>query len=190
MLKRKLLLINPRMQIKYIIIVIGLFITMSLFISWDIFLFLKDIIPEHDVLMRKELIQTFIGIGIKIIIFSIIFSFLGLYLSSRFAGPIHRLTKEILYVSENADLTYMFKIRDNDELIEISDCLNNMLALFKDRLIVDAEFREKVCITSKAMIHILQNKKQINKDEKRKLIIAGNMLMKEASRSDKLFKIN
>ncbi|MBD3272095.1 MAG: hypothetical protein GF384_06110 [Elusimicrobia bacterium] len=64
-----------------------------------------------------------------------------------------------------------------------------MVSRFRNRLINDDEYREKVRITSQAMVHVLKNKKEISKEEKDKLIKAGHMLIKESSKSPLQFKL-
>lgn len=187
--QRKFLLVNPKMQLKYILIVVGCFMVISLLLVWDCFWYLKDVIPFDDPHTRKDLIGTFIFMGVKIIALSFFFSLLGLYLSNRVAGPIHRLSRDIIRMSEHADLTVTFTLREKDELHDIAKALNHMVTLLRNRLISEDDFREKVKITSKAMIHLLQDKRQISKSEKEKLIKAGSLLLQESAHSPIHFKV-
>jgi methyl-accepting chemotaxis protein len=76
--------------------------------------------PIADPLFRGDLIKTFLGIGAKIIILSGVFAFLGLFFSNRIAGPVYRLSKDIIRMAENADLTLSFSLRDKDELQDVA----------------------------------------------------------------------
>ena len=186
---RKLLLVNPKMQIKYLMLVIGLFVIVATYLAVDNLYYLKEFIPQADPEYSRNLMRMAIGMSVKIILLAVIFSFLGLYLSSRIAGPMHRLAQDILRMSEQADLTVSFPIRKHDELKEISQSLNLLVERLRSRLIDEEQFRKKVRITSKAMILLLKNKRQISKEEKQKLIQAGNILLQESSVSPIQFKI-
>ena len=189
MVKRKRLLINPKMQIKYIALVISLFVIVTAYLAVDNFYYLREFIPQADPEYGRNLMRMITGMSVKIILLSVIFSFLGLYLSNRIAGPTHRLARDISRMSEQADLTVTFPIREHDELKEISKSLNALVEKLRGRLIDEEQFRKKVRITSKAMILLLKSKRQISKEEKQKLVQAGNILLQESSVSPIQFKI-
>lgn len=186
---RKLLLINPRMQIKYISIIVLIFVIISLWLTWETYFFLKGLIESNNLNLNDKLTNMFIVMLVKIAILSIIFSFLGLFLSSRIAGPMYKLSQNIKYIAEHADLTVSFPLREKDELKEVAESLNSMLSMFRKKLISDDSFRNKVQITAKAMIHILNKKRKVTSEEKEKLIKAGNMLIKESLKNPIQFKV-
>lgn len=181
--QRKLLLVNPKMQLKYILLIVICFFIVSVLLGWDYFFYLKDTIPQASPELKKELIGTFIFITAKVIALTVVLAFFGLLLSNQIAGPVYRLSQDIIALAENADLTVRFNLRERDEVKEVADALNHMVALFRNRLVKDDEFREKVRITASAMIHLLKNKKNISYSEKEKLIKAGTILLKESSKS-------
>ncbi|MFH1380363.1 MAG: methyl-accepting chemotaxis protein [bacterium] len=186
---RKLLLINPRMQIKYIFIVICCFILVALWLTWDTYFFLKGVISDNNPELINDLIQTFVFMCGKIVILTIIFAFLGLYLSNRIAGPVYKLTQKIKLIADTSDLTVCFPLRKNDELKDLAHALNHLISTFRDRLIHENSFREKVRITSNAVITLLNNKHNVTREEKEKLIKAGTMLLKESSKDTINFKV-
>ena len=117
------------MQLKYILLVVACFLVVSLLLVCDCFWSLRDIVSFNDPNIRRVVLKTFIFMAVKILSLSLFMSFLGLFLSNRIAGPIHRLSKDIITMSENADLTMRFSLREKDELTDIADALTGTKGL-------------------------------------------------------------
>lgn len=180
---RTRLLVNPGMQIKFVALVTGAFIVVAGYLTVDTVYYLKEFVSRTDPEYARNLTRMITGMSIKIILLAVIVSFLGLYVSNRVAGPVHRLSQGITRMSAYADLTVSFPVRKHDELKEISRSLNLLIERLRTRLAEEEQFRKKVRITAKAMVVLLKNKRQISKSEKQKLIQAGSIILKESSDS-------
>ena len=134
------LLIKREFQLK-----IGLLITLALLILVVVFLFQTfmslNFILKYGVdvstASRIRLFQMIFGLGYAILIF--LFS---IYVSHKIAGPLYRLEKDVRALSQDGDLTRVFRLRRRDELKEMVEALNALVNGFRAKLLESASMRE------------------------------------------------
>lgn len=154
--KRKRWIINPSFQYRFIGIFIVVSILMSLFIvsfSWQTYSsFSRDLSQKETQMgLYTDLVNEYVEPGatvfwvpketkknliIKLLIFtgfiSLFVLFLGIVISHRVAGPLHRLHNSLLAISRDEPVPQL-KFRDKDEFQYLADSFNKCVNRLKSR---------------------------------------------------------
>jgi len=139
--RRKIVMINRKFQInlilKFIIVNIGI---MALF-GFLIYLFLDseleaNLLSSHTKYknMKDMLLPIVVALSfINVLISSLIIAFFVLFASFRIAGPLFRLNSALIEIA-NGNLKPFVSLRDNDQLLEISQSIQAFLKHFSKDL--------------------------------------------------------
>jgi methyl-accepting chemotaxis protein len=130
--RRKKLLVDKRIQLRYMktIILLLVFFSIAMGISnyflTSLVLRASQLVPNAE----KYLNQLFKGIAylvtVETIVFIIIAAIISIITSNHFAGPISRI-REAMNAVRAGNLDYRIKIRKGDDLIDVVGEFNNML---------------------------------------------------------------
>lgn len=134
-------LIMKELQLKFAVTIILLLLFMFGFFTIQTSATLKMIYDQGVTVEAAERIQLFqLTFGGIYCVFILFFS---IYLSHRIAGPLYRIEKDLKALSGDGDLTRVFRLRKNDEMQEVAQAINVMLAGLRDRIAGAREEREK-----------------------------------------------
>ncbi|MDE2491886.1 MAG: methyl-accepting chemotaxis protein [Elusimicrobia bacterium] len=125
--QRKTVLIKRTLQLKYILMVFLSVLVASMIVGGDIYYSLTrtlltecpsaaDHVAQFNTIL---LVKTSLYLGLMLLI--------SLYVSHRFAGPIYRFEKSAQAVGAG-DLTHRVSLRTGDELMELQEEFNGMVA--------------------------------------------------------------
>lgn len=133
-------LLKPSIQFKFIATV---FIAIFILCTIIGFFFHYSVTKEIAIgLGYTELYQTLMDKNIILTIFFFVFSILVLifsvFISHRFAGPIYRFEKTFESLSRG-DLTHRVTLRKDDELFDVKDRINAMIASLQSTIQKDNE---------------------------------------------------
>ncbi len=127
--QRKTILIKKRLQYHYMALILTsvvlAFIVFGLEAIWTV----SRVVNENPYLMPlldiiKEMAPLF---AIKIVTYMVIVIIVSAVISHRMAGPIFKFEKSCATVAEG-DLTHKVYLRKGDQLTDLQDCFNEMLA--------------------------------------------------------------
>ena len=139
--QRRTVLVKRTLQLKYAAVVFAAVLVTALIVGGDIYYTMIRFVQEADPSMMPLLSQV-IRLGIvKLIIFLGIMGLVTLFVSHRWAGPIYRFERSAQVVS-TGDLTHRVSLRTGDELMELQDEINAMIASLqrmvqKDRALLE-----------------------------------------------------
>lgn len=190
MLNRRRILVDKKFQIKYTVFLVLLVLFFLAFFSFDIYFSFKGLISDANLtsIARESLSHYLLVFWVKIFGFIIVVILLSIIFTHRIAGPIFRLSKDIINMANDSDLTKVFTLRENDEFKELSWALNEFVNSLKTRLISDDNFREKVQFAVKNTLLELE-KKTLSDEEKSNIVSLLNRLYKESCSSPVQFKL-
>lgn len=125
--QRRTVLIKRQLQLKYVAMVFIAALFASVLVGLDIYYTMAKMVLAENPAMSSTVQQFHTIIFVKIVLYLIIILLISLYVSHRFAGPIHRFEKSAQVVS-SGDLTHRVSLRTGDELLELQEEFNGMLA--------------------------------------------------------------
>jgi methyl-accepting chemotaxis protein len=145
--QRRTVLIKRSLQLKYIGMVFLSVLLASLIVGGDIYYTMARMILADNPSLGPKVTQFNTIILVKLSLYLVLMLLISLYVSHRFAGPIYRFEKSAQIVS-SGDLTHRVSLRTGDELLELQEEFNGMLASLqalvqKDRNLA-ARLSEKV----------------------------------------------
>lgn len=125
--QRRTVLIKRALQLKYVAMVFFSALIASLLVGLDVYYTMANLLLAENPGMSTTVGQFHTIILVKIVLYLIIILLISLYVSHRFAGPIHRFEKSAQVVA-SGDLTHRVSLRTGDELLELQEEFNGMLA--------------------------------------------------------------
>ena len=197
--KRKKIFVSP-IQRKFVMVIIVVLLLMFCFVEWDIYRTTKDIsfnIPSLSVESIGEMVKSTYNIMmIKVFVLMLGLSLLGIwlsiYLSHKVVGPLYRLENEIkTIIGIKGDLTHIFKIRHKDEIGNLIEAMNLMIAKLREKMKENNVLKDEIKTEIGKEISLIKEKDTISRDEKNKLVTNLENLIKklENSLSDTEFKL-
>lgn len=139
--QRRTVLVKRTLQLKYAAVVFAAVLFTGLIVGADIYYTMVRFVKETDPGMMPMLTQVIRMGTVKLIIFLGIMGLVTLFVSHRWAGPIYRFERSAQVVS-TGDLTHRVSLRTGDDLMELQDEINAMIASLqrmvqKDRALVE-----------------------------------------------------
>jgi len=141
--QRRLLVINPKLQFRYLVLPLLVATTMAACL-FALFILQSDQIKWaagsdaglQDEIGRQQLV-TALGVGAVLLGHVTLVVWLGLTASHRVAGPAYRFTQAMNKVAAG-DMSVRIRLREKDQLIDVADAFNRMM----DALTVEEEQKE------------------------------------------------
>ncbi|MBI5883970.1 MAG: methyl-accepting chemotaxis protein [Elusimicrobia bacterium] len=125
--QRRTVLVKRQLQLKYIGMVFLSVLISSLIVGGDIYYSIAHRVLAVDPSLASVISQFNVIILVKLILYLGLMILISLYVSHRFAGPIFRFERSAQAVS-GGDLTHRVALRTGDELMELQDEFNAMVA--------------------------------------------------------------
>lgn len=125
--QRRTVLIKRALQLKYIGMVFVSVLLASLIVGGDIYYTMARMVLAENPSMTPAVSQFNWIIMVKLALYLGLMLMISLYVSHRFAGPIYRFEKSAQIVA-SGDLTHRVSLRTGDELLELQEEFNGMVA--------------------------------------------------------------
>ncbi len=125
--QRRTVLVKWSLQLKYIGMVFLSVMAASLIVGGDIYYSMARILLRENPALGPVVTQFNTIILVKVALYLGLMLLISLYVSHRFAGPIYRFEKSAQAVS-GGDLTHRVSLRTGDELLELQEEFNGMVA--------------------------------------------------------------
>lgn len=125
--QRRTVLIKRSLQLKYIGLVFLSVLLASLIVGGDVYYTMARMLLQDNPSLAPAISQFNAIIVVKLALYLVLMLLISLYVSHRFAGPIYRFEKSAQIVS-SGDLTHRVSLRTGDELTELQEEFNGMLA--------------------------------------------------------------
>ena len=139
--QRKVILINPKFQLRVMAWMLGISAFVISVFYGAIWYFFRNLAaqglalgfsadhPFFEFLRDRRLEMNIIFIATAVIVF-IVVCLLGLIMSHRIAGPLYRMHRHLIAVS-NGETTADVQFRVNDYFSEVADAYNQQMELFR-----------------------------------------------------------
>lgn len=134
--QRRTVLIKRTLQLKYIGLVFVSVLLASCIVGLDMYYTMARMILNDNPSLTPALTQFNAIILVKLALYLVLMLLISLYVSHRFAGPIYRFEKSAQIVS-SGDLTHRVSLRTGDELLELQEEFNGMLASLQALVLKD-----------------------------------------------------
>lgn len=125
--QRKTVLVKRTLQIKYIGMVFLSVLMASVIVGGDVYYSLTRLMLVECPSVPDRVVTLSGVLAVKVALYLGLMLLISLYVSHRFAGPIYRFEKSAQAVAEG-DLTHRVSLRTGDELMELQEEFNGMLA--------------------------------------------------------------
>ncbi len=145
--ERRTVLVKRALQIKYMGMVFLSVLLASVLVGFDVYHTMAGCMLKDNPGLLDQIAPLHHVMIFKIFLYLLLIILITLYVSHRIAGPIYRFEKSAQIVS-SGDLTHRVSLRTGDELTELQEEFNGMLAnlqalVRKDRGIA-AELRGRI----------------------------------------------
>jgi len=146
--KRKILLIDRKFQYKYVFVLLSLLLISVFMVAFTTFYVIWNqvideffFVPEAAKKLSHIFVSTTWMVAAASVILGVLSAMAGIFLSHKIAGPIYRV-KKVAEQLKTGDLSAVVRFRKGDDLQELADTLNDMIAGIKgmvseDRKIID-----------------------------------------------------
>jgi len=168
--KRKIFIINKKYQFRYLFIIIStMLISMAsvyftvFYVIWNKVIDEFFFVPEASKKLADIFVQTSQLLVIPVILLAVIFTFAGIILSHRVAGPIFRVECVARELAKG-NLDIKIKFRKGDELQELADSLNGMITGIRSMVKEDKDITEKLIKISDKLGEDINKDKGLKKD--------------------------
>jgi methyl-accepting chemotaxis protein len=141
--QRRTVLIKKTLQLKYIGMVFVSVLLASCIVGFDMYFTMAKMLLAENPGMSVAVSQFNGVILLKLGLYLVLMLLISLYVSHRFAGPIYRFEKSCQIVS-TGDLTHRVSLRTGDELLELQEEFNGMLASLQASLQKDRNLAARV----------------------------------------------
>lgn len=125
--QRKTVLVKRSLQLKYIGMVFLSVLVASLIVGGDVYYSLSKVMLTECPSVPDRVPDLNLFIMAKVGLYLVLMLLISLYVSHRFAGPIYRFEKSAQVVG-GGDLTHRVSLRTGDELMELQEEFNGMVA--------------------------------------------------------------
>ena len=166
--QRRTVLVKRALQLKYIGMVFVSVLLASCIVGLDTYYTMARLVLNDNPSLAPALTQFNAIILIKLSLYLIIMLLISLYVSHRFAGPIYRFEKSAQIVS-SGDLTHRVSLRTGDELLELQEEFNGMLASLQALVQKDRNLAARVAERLEAVSRKLPDGASSTRDELKSL---------------------
>ena len=132
--RRKKILTNKRVQLKYLTLLIVSMAVPLLFAIGCLYYLIFTLVAEqlgipesiaYNLFPVVKKINAMLAIGLPPLFLLLIWW--GTVLSHRFAGPLQRIEKELHKITHNQDFSHRISLRKSDDVKPLADAINKLL---------------------------------------------------------------
>jgi hypothetical protein len=134
LLRRKKILTNKQVQLKYLVLIIVSMAVPLLFAIGCLYYLILTLVAEqlgipesiaYNLFPVVKKINALLAIGLPPLFLLLIWW--GTVLSHRFAGPLQRIERELHRITHNHDFSHRIHLRKNDDVKPVADAINRLL---------------------------------------------------------------
>ena len=141
--QRRTVLVKRSLQLKYVAIIFASVVLAALMVGGDIYYTMTHLILSENPSLAPVIGQINSMIFLKLALYLGIIFLVSLFVSHRFAGPIYRFEKSAQAVA-TGDLTHRVSLRTGDDLIELQEEFNAMVASIQGQVRKDRVLAERL----------------------------------------------
>jgi len=147
--RRRKYIIQRGLQFRYIGLVFGLALIVSIVTGWTVFATgwyflgekLASVYPQGRLIYVLR--ATNLALIRNLLLVSPLIFILGLLFSHRIAGPVYRISKTLEEITKG-NLGLKIKLRKGDELVDLADMINNLTDNINKTIISDKDIAIKI----------------------------------------------
>ncbi len=162
--QRRTVLVKRALQLKYIGMVFVSVLLASAIVGLDMYYTMARLVLNDNPQLASAVTQFNTIILVKLALYLVLMLLISLYVSHRFAGPIYRFEKSAQIVS-SGDLTHRVSLRTGDELLELQEEFNGMLASLQALVQKDRNLAARIAERLEAAARKLPDGAQASRDD-------------------------
>jgi len=166
--QRRTVLVKRALQLKYIGMVFVSVLLASAIVGLDMYYTMARLVLNDNPQLAAAVTQFNTIILVKLGLYLVLMLLISLYVSHRFAGPIYRFEKSAQIVS-SGDLTHRVSLRTGDELLELQEEFNGMLASLQALVQKDRNLAARIGERLETALRKLPDDAQASRDELKSL---------------------
>ncbi|MFA5779772.1 MAG: hypothetical protein WC947_06515 [Elusimicrobiota bacterium] len=126
--KRRKILIDKKMQLKYAFMIGGVLIAMLLLVEYHTYLTIQSILPNIlSSAIGKQVRQIHLWLIVNSFIYTALVAVVSVYISHKIAGPVFKLKKQLREIIDSGDTNKKIFLRKGDELADLAAVINELL---------------------------------------------------------------
>ncbi|MDD5688567.1 MAG: hypothetical protein PHE88_12130 [Elusimicrobia bacterium] len=126
--KRKIVLIDRKMQFKYAFMIGGALIFMLLVVEYHTFLTIKLALPNIlSTSVGAQIKEIHLWLIINGLVYALFIGVISIYMSHKIAGPIFKIKKDLREIIDTGNTNKQIFIRKGDELNDLVALINELL---------------------------------------------------------------
>lgn len=168
--QRRTVLIKRALQLKYIGMVFVSVLLASCIVGFDMYYTMARLVLNDNPSLVPAITQFNTIIVVKLALYLVLMLLISLYVSHRFAGPIYRFEKSAQIVS-SGDLTHRVSLRTGDELLELQEEFNGMLASLQALVQKDRNLAARIAARLEAVLRKLPDATEATREDLNSVLV-------------------
>ncbi|HAM38687.1 MAG: hypothetical protein A2474_05405 [Elusimicrobia bacterium RIFOXYC2_FULL_34_12] len=127
--RRKIILVDKKLQLKYAFIISGVLIFMLLLVEYHTYLTINLAIPNLlTSAVGDQIKQIHFWLIINGIVYALFIAVVSIYISHKIAGPVYKIKKQLREIMQTGDTSKKIFIRKGDELADLVEIINEYIS--------------------------------------------------------------
>ncbi|OGS46564.1 MAG: hypothetical protein A2539_01665 [Elusimicrobia bacterium RIFOXYD2_FULL_34_15] len=127
--RRRIILVNKKLQLKYAFIISGVLIFMLLLVEYHTYLTINLAIPNLlTSAVGEQIKQIHFWLIVNGTVYALFIGVVSIYISHKIAGPIFKIKKQLKEILETGDTSKKIFLRKGDELADLVEVINEYIS--------------------------------------------------------------
>jgi methyl-accepting chemotaxis protein len=141
--QRRTILVKRALQFKYVALVFFTSLLVALLADFDVYYTIAKMALSDNPALATPISHLYVAFAIKMFLYLFLIILTGIYISHRFAGPIHRFEKSA-QIAASGDLSHRVALRTGDELHELQEEFNGMMSSIQSLIQKDRNLAQRL----------------------------------------------
>ncbi len=141
--QRKTIVVKRSLQFKYVALIFSTSLLAALLADFDIYYTVAKMALRDNPSLAAPISHLYAVFAVKMLLYLFLIILTGIYISHRFAGPIHRFEKSA-QIAASGDLTHRVALRTGDELHELQEEFNGMMSTIQSLIQKDRNLAQRL----------------------------------------------
>ena len=141
--QRRTIVVKRSLQFKYVALIFLTSLVAALLADFDVYYTVAKLALRENPALVTSISHLYLIFGIKMFLYLFLIILTGVYISHRFAGPVHRFEKSA-QIAAAGDLTHRVALRTGDELHELQEEFNAMMASLQSLIQKDRNLAQRL----------------------------------------------
>ena len=154
--QRRTIVVKRALQFKYVALIFLTSLLAALLADFDVYYTIAKMALRENPALVAPISHLYAVFAVKMVLYLFLIILTGIYISHRFAGPIHRFEKSA-QIAASGDLTHRVALRTGDELHELQEEFNGMMTALQGLVQKDRNLAQRLAERIEALLQKFSN---------------------------------